>query len=248
MKTWTEYLNRLLGVVVGFEVFLIMSLSLLEKQGKKTAALGLSLFLLVGFQGLLGAKVVSSHLSPSLISLHMLVAMVILFLLLELALMTQRSKKTPFFSSLSLSSLQKSYGCLLLMALVQLLLGTQGREQIDLFLHREIAPDRSLWYGSLTGIFYAHRFWAYVLACYFIFHLVRYRKLLCGDPTLRTINMLSILVMTAHLLSGMAFKHLNFPIWNQPLHLLLAGLSLSLFYLGFRPYLHYPLLGALKCR
>ena len=86
-KTWTEYLNRLLGAVVGLQVTGIMAMALWSRS---FIGLSVSLFVLVGVQGLLGSRVVSSHLASSLVTLHMLLAMGVLFLLLELSLRAPR--------------------------------------------------------------------------------------------------------------------------------------------------------------
>ena len=131
------------------------------------------------------------------------------------------------------------------MALVQLILGTQGREQIDRYLHGMSAPPRSQWYDSLTGVFHVHHLWAYVLAGSLILLLWHHRKSWGGHPLLVKINVSALLVMMAQLLSGMAFKHLDFVAWNQPLHLLLASLLISLFFTGLRVTAH-PLPGPLK--
>ena len=229
-KTWTEYLNRLLGVIVGFQVFLLMLTSLRLKR-PDMARWSFFLFLLVGFQGWLGSQVVSSHLSSALVTLHLLMAIGVFFILLELFLRIQNLKgglpnpgpgpKVP-------------YGWPLAMALIQLVLGTQVREQIDPYLHGMAFLPRDQWYDNLQGIFYLHRPWAYGLLLCFLVHFYRHHKALLANPFLRKITILSTLTLGAHVLSGMAFKHLAFPVWNQPLHLLLACLLISWFFLGLR--------------
>ena len=237
-KTWTEYLNRLLGVVVGMQVFAIMVTAVWGKlQRRKT--LSISLFLLVGIQGWLGSLVVSSHLSSSLITLHMLVAMVILFLLVELWL-----RERKLIATHDHRQLKMSYGILLAMALIQLVLGSQSREQIDHHLHAEYSPPRAQWYSSLEGVFQLHHFWAYILLGIFILHLWRYRDVIRSHGISKTLATFISGVMLSQLLSGMVFKYLDFPAANQPLHLFLASLLIALLFAGFRLY-HHPLPGAL---
>ena len=203
-KTWTEYLNRLLGMVVGLQVFALMLLGF--KRERSIARLSVGLFLLVGLQGLLGSLVVSSHLASNLVTLHMLLAMVVLFILLELCL-----KVRHLVGCSPHRSFRQSYGWLLIAALVQLALGTQSREQIDRYLHETHPLARAEWYDSLTGIFTAHRLWAYLLAFVLIWHLYRHHKLLLENPHLRWVSALSALVLILQMLSGIAFKHLDFP-------------------------------------
>ena len=229
VKTWTEYLNRLLGMVVGLLVLGVMLLGL-RSPHPGVARPGVGLFVLVGVQGLLGSLVVSSLLSSALVTLHMLLAMVVLFLLLELTL-----RAYQLLGACPQSPLHRSYGWLLAVSLVQLVLGTQGREQIDRYLHQETALPRAHWYDSLTGPFFtAHRLWAYLLAAALIVHLYRHRQWLLYHVQLRWVSALCALTMACHLLSGMAFKHLGFPAWNQPLHLLLASFFISLLFWGWR--------------
>jgi cytochrome c oxidase assembly protein subunit 15 len=52
VKTWTEYLNRLTGMTIGFLIFLTLWFSRAYlKTDKAVFYLSLAVFLLVGFQG-----------------------------------------------------------------------------------------------------------------------------------------------------------------------------------------------------
>ena len=83
VKTWIEYLNRLTGVTIGFLILLtaIYSWSV-RRHDKAIATASVAAFLMVGFQGWLGSKVVSSNLQPGMITLHMLMALAIVGTLL----------------------------------------------------------------------------------------------------------------------------------------------------------------------
>ncbi|MFM8342059.1 MAG: COX15/CtaA family protein, partial [Methylomonas sp.] len=83
VKTWTEYTNRLVGVTIGFLIFLTAwSSRIYLKADKAIFYLAVSVFLLVGFQGWLGSAVVASNLKPLMITLHMLLALFIVALLI----------------------------------------------------------------------------------------------------------------------------------------------------------------------
>jgi len=83
VKTWTEYTNRLVGVSIGFLIFLTAwSSRIYIKTDKPIFQLSLTSFFLVGFQGWLGSSVVASNLKPIMITLHMLLALVIVALLI----------------------------------------------------------------------------------------------------------------------------------------------------------------------
>ena len=80
---WIEYLNRLFGVLVGFSILITLILGF--KYHSNTPRIKwplLSAFLLTLFQGWLGSVLVNTVLNPITITLHLLVALVILVLLI----------------------------------------------------------------------------------------------------------------------------------------------------------------------
>ena len=80
--TWIEYINRLLGALAGlFTLALFLSTVLIRPFNKKLMILALITLLGILFQAWLGATVVYSVLNPLKISLHMLMALVLVALL-----------------------------------------------------------------------------------------------------------------------------------------------------------------------
>src|ERR687896_2497152 len=80
---WTEYLNRLLGVTVGF-LILATTISAWRNHRHEprivwTTTIAL---LLTGFQGWLGGRVVAHELAAWIVTVHMIVALVIVQMLL----------------------------------------------------------------------------------------------------------------------------------------------------------------------
>ena len=80
---WTEYLNRLLGVTVGF-LILATTISAWRHHRHEPRILWTTIaaFLLVGFQGWLGGRVVAHELAAWIVTVHLIVALVIVQLLL----------------------------------------------------------------------------------------------------------------------------------------------------------------------
>lgn len=225
-NTWVEYLNRLLGVVLGLQVTAIMVSALVKKHFRLIAII---LFALVCLQGLLGALVVSSLLSPSIITLHMALAMAVLFILWEMFL-----RENFWTGCTPHPSQHRSWRRLLALACFQLILGTQSREQIDQHLHGEYLNDKAAlprtdWYESLEGIFHAHHIVAYALLILFAHHLWIHRH-----SVGKKIKFFTGINLAALFGSGLSFKYLGFPAWNQPLHLFLASLLICLFFAGLR--------------
>jgi cytochrome c oxidase assembly protein subunit 15 len=80
---WTEYLNRLLGASVGLLIFATLISAV--RHHRRTGRIlwpTLAAFLLVGFQGWLGGVVVQQELAAWIVTVHLLVALVIVALLL----------------------------------------------------------------------------------------------------------------------------------------------------------------------
>ena len=83
--TWMEYINRLIGAISGLLTFImfIMSFRYWNTKRKIVFLSGMTVFFMV-FQAWLGATVVFSVLQPVKITIHMLMALVILALMVYL--------------------------------------------------------------------------------------------------------------------------------------------------------------------
>ena len=125
--TWIEYINRLLGALLGVFIFIhfIWSFRKFRKTNKSIFWLSFFLLIAVGFQGWLGKKVVDHNLAVVKITIHMLVALLIaaIPLLIIYKLRTQQRTASSFLKTLSVS--------MVAVILLQIVFGTQLREQID---------------------------------------------------------------------------------------------------------------------
>ena len=82
-KAWIEYLNRLFGAITGLVILITTFYLYRIKQEYQTAFyLGSSALLLTGIEGLIGKYVVTSHLDGSIITVHLLIALIIISLLI----------------------------------------------------------------------------------------------------------------------------------------------------------------------
>jgi len=223
-KAWIEYVNRLVGVLIGFLVFLNMIFAF--SIGKRWVTIvGVLIFILTGFQGWVGSLVVSTNLLKGFITFHMLLALLIVALLIWMQVrarnMDKVGNKNLFIVALSLFVLFTP----------QIILGTEVRHIVDGLLISE--PDRINWIDSLSGIFLFHRSYSWVIAIgsIAVFFLVNKS----GVSQLRSAAklLLSLVVLTA--LAGIIMTNFSFPFWVQPLHLLFAtGIFSVLFYLILR--------------
>lgn len=137
---WTEYLNRLLGVAVGLLILATTISAWRQHRGQPrilwtaTAAL-----LLTGFQGWLGGRVVAHELAPWIVTVHMIVALVIVQLLLfatidSLSPINLRALIARGWPTLAL----------IVVTLVQIGFGTQVRGAVDVALDAGTARHLAL--------------------------------------------------------------------------------------------------------
>jgi cytochrome c oxidase assembly protein subunit 15 len=160
VKTWTEYINRLIGVSIGFLIFLTVVCASGYWRDKRTIFwLSLAAFLLVGFEGWLGSVVVASNLNPWIITVHMLVALIIVGLLITArAAVSTHDPDQPYHPLLGKVLLT----CLVL-SFFQIALGTHVREAVDV-IALDLGPDRrSEWIGEIGISALVHRSFSIVI-------------------------------------------------------------------------------------
>ncbi len=225
LKTWTEYANRLVGVTIGFLIFLTAWSSRIYLKADKTIFyLSLSVFFLVGFQGWLGAVVVASNLKPFLITLHMLLALFIVALLIYVIARSQRSYIAEIDSSRIPERMKSVIKIMLLLTLIQIVMGTQVREAVDFIAHEHKYIDREYWRDSFPIIFYIHRsFSAAILFGNLCMVWRIYQSVDKNNLILKSCYYLLGLIGIA-IIVGVTLDRLGMPPVAQPIHLLVASL------------------------
>jgi heme a synthase len=214
--TWVEYINRLLGALLGVFIFIhfVWSFFKFRKTNRLIATFSFLLLITVGFQGWLGKKVVDANLAAVKITTHMLVALVIaaIPLLIIYKLKIQEKIKDGFLKIVSTAVI----GTILL----QIVLGTQVREQIDEISKSLGYSQRELWIGQLDTVFIIHRSFSWLAAagCLLLFWKAR------RYTGLRSISLFIISVVIGTILLGIIMAWFSIPALAQPLHLLFASM------------------------
>lgn len=220
-KTMIEYLNRVVGVIIGFLIFAVFVRSIkFWKWDKWMVIISLLTFLLVGFQGWIGSFVVSTNLTPWTITVHMFLAMLIVFLLVYLV---DRSRGDSILFSSSVPRIWL-VSCIVVLS-VQILLGTQLREAIDQIANK---VSRDTWIANVGGDFIIHRSFSWVVL---ILHAGLVWKLVQTQAS-KAFSLALILLILATLLTGSGMAYFGVPPFLQPVHLLLATLTF-----GFQAFL-----------
>ncbi len=231
-KTWTEYINRLFGVLTGVAITasFIVTLPLRKTPLKSVFWASLLAFVLVILEGWIGAKVVSSGLKPIIISLHMFLAIVIVYALIY-AYLKMKFYETHPQAPENYDTLKNImlYGMFVLWgaAFLQLFLGIQVRQQVDTLMNKFGFGTRSQWANWLNYFFYIHRSFSWVLLFttgYLLIKLKKYKEEIKFYYDLLVFMMVLILLGMA---GGYLLNYHAFPFWVQPFHLLVASLLTS---------------------
>ena len=228
VKTWIEYGNRLIGAFTGVMIFLTLlaSVPYLRSGPKKIFYFSLAAFILVGIQGWLGSKVVSTELMPVMITLHMLLAIVIVFMLLYLFTWSSFSQRVLEFGT-NKNMLNTLGWIVLSFSLVQILLGTQVRENIDEVIKVFGYEARASWIDHLDYRFYIHRSFSILILAVNLFWFYKVSNN-GSDRLLTKLSKLCIAILMVELASGILMAYFGVPPYAQPVHLTLAILLIGL--------------------
>ncbi len=230
IKTWTEYVNRLLGVFTGLLIFatLLAAITYLRSSKSNLFHASLVAFILVGFQGWLGSKVVSTELHPLMVTLHMIVAIIIVFVLLYILFKSYpdtftsiKVKNVPKLKQLTLLAIVLSFG--------QVLLGTQVREVMDGVISDLGYAARSQWINSLGVPFYIHRSFSIIVLginALLVYKLKHAQK----TKFVRLLSRGILVVVVFEILTGVVMAYFAVPSFAQPVHLTLAIVLLGMQY------------------
>jgi heme a synthase len=214
-KTWIEYVNRLVGVVIGFMIFAVFVSSLKFRSSKRSLTImAFLLFIMVGFQGWLGSIVVSTNLTAWTITLHMFLALVIVAML---AYLLVASSEQPYVGPQEKINGWLVAICLIVLT-VQILWGTKVREAIDL---AAASLPRDSWISNLGKPFLIHRSFSWVVLLFYVGLSYNLIKTLGLKPFPLTL----IVLILGAILSGAGMAYFAVPAFLQPVHLLLASLA-----------------------
>jgi cytochrome c oxidase assembly protein subunit 15 len=237
-KTWIEYLNRLLGALIGIFVFVTAIVAWpYRKSDPPVLWLAVGSWLLTGVQGWLGSLVVSTNLLPIMVTIHMGLALLIVALLLYAAHRARweradAAQERMLVEAATLNDIDEGtasttglrwllWGAILL-TFAQIVLGTQVREQVDMVASAAGYADRSLWIDRLGSVFETHRTVSALVVLVNVF--VGYQVWQLVVPGLRRLVVATGVILGLEMAAGITLAYFALPAFVQPIHLTLATL------------------------
>ena len=220
LHTWVEYINRLIGALSGLPILIFTIMSIWLWKDKKRYLL-LSIFTVLGmaFQAWLGKTVVDSNLAPYKITIHMVMALVIVAVILYLIYASKTTYKSQKFDS----KFRNIMIVATVLTLIQIVLGTQVRQFVDVqntlngyhnWDIQEFAPMN----------FYVHRSLSIIVLLLNGWLFMRNRKLQLGFNKFKLV----ITCIGLEIVTGIAMFYFDFPFSSQPLHIVIAAILIGI--------------------
>ena len=240
VKTWIEYVNRLLGALIGIFVFLtVVSALPLLRHDRSIFWLALASFLLTGVQGYLGSLVVSTNLLPVMVTVHMALALVIVALLLYAVDRARWGSRRHSIEVVKGEdtiigrpnvAVQGWLWMALLLTFWQIILGTQVRERVDIVSAAAGYVGRENWISQLGTLFSIHRTVSAVVVLLNVY--VGYELWQLGQAHLRRLVVATMALIGLEVLAGIVLASFALPAVVQPVHLTLATALFGVQFLG----------------
>ncbi|MGJ8694991.1 MAG: COX15/CtaA family protein [Verrucomicrobiaceae bacterium] len=218
--TYIEFVNRLfaLPVLLSTLVLMVKALRRTQLPGAVRKAAVWS-FILVILNAILGAAVVYSGLRSGVITSHMVLAFILLFLLVYIywAGTGERRPKSIMGAS------RLEVGILLFFVLLEGVMGSQIREMTDVLQRQLGTESRGDWIGQIDGslIFLVHRSFSWAIFAAALW--AGWRVGWCG-----LVPRLVLLIVLAFMIMGLVFTHVEISAVVQVLHVGLASVLVSL--------------------
>ena len=230
-KTWTEYVNRLAGATLG--VFLLLTAGyafIYRKTAKRIVLLSILNIFVVGYQGWLGSIVVSTNLTQWVVTVHMLLALVILAISIYTYNYAKQLHKERSVIMYRIAWLKGFLAFTIFVSIAQIVLGTEVRESID-SISKLLPPlARGTWISKVGDMFSYHRDLAILVSvCNFIVYKMVIDRFSGKALPLMTANYI-IVVLIVQMASGFLLAYLALPPYAQAIHILFSTLLFSLQY------------------
>jgi len=229
---WTEFINRLTSLPVGFLSLATFIAGFWQRQKRPWVFwMAFASLITVLVNAWMGARVVYSGLAPGDITLHLALAMALLGML---AYCAWRGTDTPWRINMEEAPLVKlriGVTVLLLVVVAEGILGSQVREITDDLAKVHANASRESWTGELEGswMYLLHRSFSWVVLGAAVWAWVmtqRHRKGGAG-----WVEKVVVGIVLAQMVLGLVMAQVHIYSWVQVLHVGLAAILLTFLWL-----------------
>lgn len=230
-KTWTEYINRLAGAALGLFLLLTAIASFAyRKTAKRIIILSFLNLVVVGYQAWLGSIVVSTNLTQWVVTLHMLLALLLLAILIYTYNYAKQLHQQPSVIMYRIAWLKGFLAFTILVSILQIIIGTEVREAIDIVAKSMQFLNRDSWVAKVGDMFVYHRDLAIFLA---ICNVIVYKMIIDrfngkGWPLMAANYIMVTLIV--QVVTGILLTYFALPAYAQAIHILFSFLLFSLQY------------------
>jgi cytochrome c oxidase assembly protein subunit 15 len=243
LKTWIEYINRLIGVLIGFLIILTAWKSLaLWKIDKVIPILSITSLLLVLFQGWIGSIVVSTNLLTWMITFHMLLALVLVALLIYVYHRSERLLKSGVFNMDVPGKVNWVLVTAIILMIFQIVIGTQVREQIDQISFSLGNMLREEWVDKVGLSFLIHRSYSILILGSNLLFLFWVFKYTARKSQVNLWSQVLVLLVILEIITGIGMAYFGIPAFLQPIHLLIGSMIIGvqvLLFLQVRDHIQF---------
>jgi len=243
LKTWIEYINRLIGVLIGILIIITAWKSIaLWKIDKVIPILSITSLLLVLFQGWIGSIVVSTNLLTWMITFHMLLALVLVALLIYVYHRSERLLKSGVVKMDVPGKVKWILVFAIILMVFQIVLGTQVREQIDQISFSLGDMLREEWVEKVGLSFLIHRSYSILILgsnLLFLFWIFKYTA---RKSQVNLWSQVLVLLVILEIITGIGMAYFGIPAFLQPIHLLIGSFIIgvqTLLFLQIRDHIQF---------
>lgn len=223
VHTWTEFINRLVSLPVGFFSLGAVIASFLLPMGssrRKMIILAIVSLLIVLINAVMGAMVVYSGLKPGIITVHLALAFLLIFILVYCR--REVGGGAPFRAGKTLAPWV--WG-LLALVMVEGILGSQVREMTDVLAKSHLGEAREDWIWELeqSFIYLIHRSFSWLIVL--LMGLIAWKAKALGIFEKRAKLMCAFVL--GMMVMGLVMAQIGIFAWVQVLHVGVAALMVT---------------------
>jgi len=217
-KAWTEYINRIFGVISGLLALAFFVMAFLGRFSAKTKMFATFGFLMLVGNAWLGSIVVATNLLPGIVTLHFLLSFLCAFFFL-LAM----HSNAPFTRENMSKGDRTKWIFMFVLVMAEVFLGTLARESVEYMKTAGALTGKGgmLDYNNMGINFAIHRFLpGAILILSLYFGIMRRRE---GRGILNDFNILAIMVLIQICLGAINIV-VVLPAYAQVLHILIGSI------------------------